>query len=181
MQLIQSGGQFNPDLVNNRVESARELLEKRRMGELEGQRATLAARGQLGSGLEGDALSRLGERLNTDFGTNVRDIYSDEMERADNRLAEALSLMTGMSIADANNAIQAAGIASDERLGMGRLDLDRTLGLGNLALGNMRAVNDYNLDLGRLGLDRDVSQYNIQGNRDQDIIDLLAQLVGNNR
>jgi len=179
--IIGGGGNFNQNLVNNQVESARELLEKRRSGEVEAQQASLASRGVLGSGVEGDALSRLGERLNTDFGGDVRDIYSDEMGRADSRLVEALSLLTGMTISEASNAVQMAGIASNERTAGNKLDLDRTLGLGQLALGNLNAVNDYNLDLGRLGLDRDVAQYNIDSGIDQQTLDILLGMINNNK
>ena len=58
-----------------------------------------------------------------------------------------------------------------------RASTERTLGTGNLALGNMNAENTYNLGVGRLGLDRDRLLYDISQGDTQSLIDLINQLT----
>jgi hypothetical protein len=62
-------------------------------------------------------------------------------------------------------------------LGHRRAGIDEMLGKGNLALGNMNAVNDYNLSLGRLGLDRDLGMAGLDNSSIDQYIQLLQLLM----
>lgn len=141
MDMLDNGGNYNQDLVNKRLESTREGLEKRRKGELDQDRAILADRGLTGGGSEISALTRLSNEISTDYGTAMRDITSNEQQAADQRLAQALSLLTGMEMKDAELLVQREGYASNERiasqstgLGYADLNLRQMLGMRGLDL-----------------------------------------------
>lgn len=155
-RLFSTGG-FNQGIVDRRVESANESLQRQRMSRDKSNRAALASRGILGegpghqSGPELTALSRLDSDIAGQFGGAVRDIYADESANADQRMMQALQTAAGLTAQEAQMIIDQFR-AETERTSVGN---QFELGKGNLALGNMRGVNDYNLALGRLGLDRD--------------------------
>lgn len=137
------GGMFNQDVVNTRTQGARENLERFRKSQSQGDNAVLAARGLMGSGAEQTAQNRLSSNIADQYGTQVNDIYANESQNADSRMAKALELATGMSIADAENSIAQY-----------RAQNDLELGRGQLALGNRTADQNYSLGQGRLALDR---------------------------
>mgnify|MGYP000887062562 FL=1 len=189
--LMNKGGAFNKDLVNNQIESARENLEASRTGQMDQIAAELADRGLIGSGENINALTRMGTELGKTNATNVRDIYSNEMKNASDRYAQALSLATGMSIEDAKNAVAMAGIQSSanvaysdqalrRELGLGQLNLDTMLGLGNLDVARFNAQtgrnnSEYNYDLGLGGLS------NQSDSNQVDILRILSEIFKNSQ
>lgn len=176
--ILDAGGQFNSDLVNKNVESARETLEARRKGELDQVGAELAARGLNNSGEATNALGRLGEDLNTDFSGSVRDIYADELKNASDRYAQALSLATGMSVEDAKNAVAMAKINSDSQLGNADLALRRELGLGQLDLDKLLGLGSLDIQRGQLDLNSDLGWANVSNTSDANYTDILQILSG---
>lgn len=173
--LLDNGGRFNSDLVNQRVESARETMEKARKGELANDQAILAAQGLATSGENQNALARLSDQLQTGLQGNIRDIYSEEAGKADDRYAQALALASGMSIEDAKNAVAMAKINSDQSIAQSDIALRDKLGSGQLSLDKL-------LGLGRLGLDTELGrgQLDQSAQRNQtDLLSIIAQLLGN--
>lgn len=167
-------GAFNQGVVDRRVSNASDALNRNRKSQLETVNAALASRGQgINDGTYGTARGNLETRLGEDFNSNVNDIYAKESENADQRMMQALSLATGMTLDEAKNMIDMARISADERmnsanvglgyhkadqdyaLGSSRNANDLTLGLGGLANQNTRNQYDYSLGLGNLGVQRD--------------------------
>jgi hypothetical protein len=153
-------GAFNQGVVNQRLDSARDTLNRQRKSSTASNQAALANRGLIGDGPEQSAQNRLDERLFDSFTNAAGDIYADESENADSRMMQALQIAAGMTAEEAENAISWFRAQTDRNLGEGnlalggrRLDLDRVVGEGNLALGNYRAQSDYDLGLRRDDLD----------------------------
>lgn len=152
-------GNLNQGIVDRRVDSARDDLNRQRASSVDTLGAALAERGQLGSGAGDSAAFRLDESLGDIFGQEVNDIYANEGENADERMMQALITQAGLDEGDANRLIEAfkaqTGRLDSDRdfsLGQGRLSLDEALGMGDL-------------DVRRRGLDQDF----ILGNRDLDV------------
>jgi hypothetical protein len=150
------GGLFNQDVVNRRTENAAENLHRFQTRQSANDRAQLAERGLLGSGAEQTAQDRLSSNIADQYSGAVSGIYANESENADSRMMQALQMATGMTEQDAQNAIDWFN-ASTNRENVGN---QFALGQGNLALGNSRALNDY--DLGRRGIDFSYDQLNSQ-------------------
>lgn len=136
-------GNLNQGIVDRRVDNARDTLNKQRTSSSDTLGASLAERGQLGSGAGESAQVRLEQALGDDFAGEVNDIYANEAENADNRLAQALSTSAGLSIADAQNMIEKFKAQT------GRIDVE-----GNIALGNKNSDRDYELGQGDLDVRR---------------------------
>ena len=134
------GGMFNQDIVNTRTQGARENLERFRKSQQSGNSAILAARGLLGDGAEVTAYDRLSNDIADKYSTAANDIWANESENADARMAQALSIAAGLTLGEAQNAIARF-----------RAENDFALGQGQLALGNLHERNWY--DLGRRGDD----------------------------
>jgi hypothetical protein len=167
------GGAFNQDIVNRRTESAREDLERFRKSRLASSRAELADRGLIGDGPEATGLMGIEDDIADRYIGASRDIYADESENADQRMMQALSLATGMSTADAQNAIDLFR-AQTERTGVGN---QFTLGQGRLALDNSLGQQGYNLDLARFGLDRDRTLWDMENGSIDQFIAMLQMLM----
>lgn len=180
------GGGFNQDVVNARLDSARGQLEKGRTSRLATNRAMLAERGLIGSGPEATGANSIDEDTYDSYAGAVTDIYANESENADKRMMEALSLATGMTLDEAQMAINQFRAETERSLGEGQLGLgwgrlgsDHTLGLGNLALGNLNAVNNYNLGMANYGLGRDRLGFDMdQGDMDNWLRIIDARLRG---
>lgn len=167
------GGAFNQDIVNRRTESAREDLERFNKSRKATNRAYLADKGLLGSGPEAtEAFSREDDIASRYIGA-ARDIYADESENADQRMMQALSLASGMSMEDAKNAIDLFR-ANTERTNVGN---NFTLGQGRLALDNQGLANSYNLDLAKFGLDRDRTLWDMENNSIDQLTAMLQLLM----
>jgi hypothetical protein len=134
------GGGLSPDIMNSRVNSARDDMNRARTSQVGTLEAMLSDRGLLGSGPQASGLGRIEEELASIFGQQTQDIYADEAQRADGRFIDALGMLTGyrsnqdnLSSAAADRAVQdalgRANIESGYNLGQGRLGLDRELGL----------------------------------------------------
>jgi hypothetical protein len=153
--LFNSGGEFNQGIVNRRSENAATALRKDAKSRTANNEAYLASRGLIGDGPQATAQNNVTQDIADQYANAVSGIYADESANADERMMTALQLATGMSTSDADRAVNFA------------------LGQGNLALGNFRAQNEYNLGLGNFGLQRDQLQHAINsGNVDQ-MIELL--------
>ena len=97
---------FNQGRVDQRVNSARDAIERFGKSRMASNRADLASRGTLGSGPEMTAMNRAEEAMGDRFANMVNDIYSNEGDRADQR-----------------------------ELGMGRLQLDQDSLMNQLSQG----------------------------------------------
>lgn len=170
------GGAFNTGIVDQRVDLARDAMNRQRSSSTKTNRAALANRGLLGDGPEITAANSLEERLYDQFTNATGEIYADESENADARMIEALALATGMTDDEAKNAIAQGHLD----LGWKTLDVNKLLGQGNLALQNWIAVNGHNLDLAKFGLDQDELEWMMEsGNTDQLIELIQAWLEAN--
>ena len=165
--IFDSGGEFNQGIVNRRTENARENLGRQRKSTLNNDRAYLADRGLIGSGPEATAVDLLDQNISDKYANAVSGIYANESENADQRMIQALQQAVGLSESDAANIVNSFSASTA-----------RTLGLGNLALGNSKNANDYNLGLGQLGLNRDVALNNADNAQVDQLIQLLQQLYG---
>jgi Predicted membrane protein len=198
--IINSGGNFNQGAVNQRLDAARGGLERQRRSMLDTDRALMADRGLLSSpghasGAEASNVARISQDIGDSFSNQLNGIYADEADRADSRLVEALKMATGLSEEDARNAVQYAGIASNERLGherngndfflgnrnadLGFLNADNnfTLGQGQLALGNQNSQNAWNQFVAQHGLDQDRFAYDQQHGGVDQLIALIHELM----
>lgn len=177
---IGTNGALNQDIISRRASNASDRLNAGRKSQLATNEAYLASRGLIGDGPQKTANENLESRLGQSFNDAMNEIYANEGENADSRMMQALSLAAGLDIADANRLVdwfraQTERDSSEGQLGLGwgRLGLDTTLGQGQLALGNMNGVNNFNLGLAQLGLDRDKFLSGI----DQQDYDRLMQLI----
>lgn len=174
-------GAFNKEVVDRRVSNVSDVLNRNRKSQMATNSAALASRGQgTNDGTFGTSAGNLETRLGQQFNESVNDIYATEGEAADKRMMEALSLATGMTIEDAKRVVEQNRINSDDALGWGNInlghknaDINRMLGLGNLANSNSANANNYNLGLGRLGLDRDAL---LMGN-DNASLDRILEII----
>lgn len=173
------GGAYNQGIVDARTNLASDDLNRNMKSRMATNRAQLAERGTLGSGPEVTAGNRANEDLFNTYANAVRGIQADESQNADSRMIAALQTAAGMTAEQARSIIDEFRANTERTLGQGQLDLGNknssnaySLGLGNLALGNMNGVNDYNLGLGNFGLNRDKLLLD-QGNLSQSEIDKI--------
>lgn len=179
-----TNGAMNTGRLDQRVDVARDRLNRQRKSQTATNNAALANRGLIGDGPQATAMGNLETRLGEEFAGAYQDIHADESRLADQRTAQALSLASGMSIADAQNAIDLFRANTERDLGFGQLDLgwgrlglDDKLGTGRLAIDNMNGVNNYNLGLGQLGLNRDQLAYAIESGDTDQLIKILEQIA----
>lgn len=166
------GGGRNEDIINRRTDIARDTLERQRKSRMASNESALASRGLIGDGPQISAQNRLDNDIADRFANAYSGIVADESGKADQRLLQALGISAGISGNELDNMVNMFR-AQTERTRAGN---DFTLGQGQLAIGNMSAVNDYNLGLGRLGLDRDRLLAEIDNMDLNQIITLLEQL-----
>lgn len=162
MELLNTGGNFNQGLLDQRTESLREELERSRGVEQQTLDAILAERGLTGGGADIRAQTDLGESLGARHATALRDLTADEGRAADSRMMQALVTGAGMTVSEAQQAIDwfnaQTGRASQQSAAHNAasdLRLREMLGLGNLGLGQAQLEASYNLGQGQLGLDRE--------------------------
>lgn len=155
--LLQTNGGFNQGLVDQRLGAARDTLERQRSAESDTLSAQLAERGLLGSGAESESLGLMGERLGTQYGQQVSDIYNEEFDRADTRMLEALALGAGLSKADADRLVSQF-IADTGRMQAGTqqysAETDRTVGLAGVDATNRATDVRERLGLSEIDLNR---------------------------
>lgn len=193
--IFNKGGDFNQNIVDQRVGSAQDDLLRQRSSQKKSNQSELASRGLLGDGAEYKANASLDQDIDSAYANQVGDIYSNESQNADSRMMQALQISAGMTAAEAQNAVDMYRAQSDNQIGMGGLDVQRMLGMGNLALGNRNAgINErlgmgglalgnaqnqtnYTLGMGRLGLDRDTLMQTIRSGNSDDLIRLLQLLM----
>lgn len=160
-------GDMNKEILNRRVDSARDVLNKQRSSAVDTLGASLADRGQLGSGAADSASVRLDQGLNDDFAMAVNDIYANEGENADKRLMEALGIGSEMEIADKNREVdkynaETGRLNSDRNYDIGNKEIDvkrrsvandETRTKNDFDLGNRRITSDENLGNRRMSID----------------------------
>lgn len=158
-------GMFNQSLVDNRVSSATDALERGRKSRLATNRAAMAERGILNS-QDSPAMNRMDESLYDSFAGTVRDIYGDESANADSRMMTALTTAAGLTSEQARQVIdryradtERTNVGNQFTLGKGQLELGhknagitRELGLGNIGLGYRNAGINEMLGKGQLAL-----------------------------
>ncbi len=202
--LIDNGGGFNENIVNRRMESQREVLERARRSQIDQLNSELAARGLMGapgapSGAEAIGLGRIADSIGGQFATAARDITTSELQAANERFAGAVSAMSGLGIAQAQNLIsllQNAGQLSVEeeqniiqRIALSnnmsieqakiafeyaQLSAQTALGYAGLNVQSQNNQMNYSLGLGQLGLGRE----QLAGQQQSGLIDQIIQLLG---
>jgi hypothetical protein len=182
LQGLYPNGAFNQGVVNQRTEATAENMNRFRKSQQATDRSQMAARGLLGSGAEQTAQNRLDQNIADQYSGAVENINANESQQADQRMMQALGLASNMTTAQAQQAIDwfnantgRENAANQLQLGLGGLDLNRTLGLGNLAVANTKNTNDYNLGVANYGLNRDQLVYALQNG---DIDRVIAILNG---
>lgn len=165
-RLLEAGPQGDPERLTARLGQARDIFEGQRQTQSNQLEAILADRGLIGQGPHATGLSRMTERLAGPYADSLRDIFVDESTRADDRFMQTLAQAAGLSVADARNAIDSF-----------RAGTDRDLGLGNLALGNVRLGSEHNLALARLGLERDLGLEQLAQGNINNILPILQMLL----
>ena len=175
------GGGMNQNIINSRLSNAKDTLNRQRKSTLASNQALLANRGLMGmpgapSGAEGSTYARMDTDLADRFANAATGIYADESENADQRMMDALRISAGLDTADQDRALQAMLGTMGNDLGWFNANTNRDLGMGNLALGNMNAVNSYNMDLARFGLDRDLAMAGLEQGDIQVLIDFIREL-----
>lgn len=166
--ILAQGGRLNPDTMNSRLESAREVENKAYRAQLADARGSLADRGLLSepgqpSGVEGGTIRRITEGLAPEYARNVRDIYTDEATRSDDRLIQSLTIATGLAKDQAANLLAATGQGTD-----------RQKALADIALKSLDQNMQWNKFLASYGLTRDQVLLSIEQGRYDAILPLLA-------
>ena len=158
-RLLGQGGGLNDDILNRRVESARETLERQRNAELDTMRGQLSSRGLLGQGAEYEGTGRVNEGIADKFSGAVRDIYADESARSDERLLRTMSIAAGLSADDADRLVDWFNAQTGREVGLGqiaatreRTGVERELGLGELGIKAEDLGLRRDLGFGQLGL-----------------------------
>lgn len=194
MELLNSEGALNQRVMDSRTESLREDQERARQVGTQSLDATLAERGLTGDGADITGRVNLEEELGRTHGTQLRDLYSEEAQRADDRMMQALVTGAGMTISEAQQAIdrfnaetgrfnadtQRTGVEGNLANERARLALDELLGKGGLGLGQAQLAASYGLGQGRLDLDRTLGMGSLQQGQTQSLLDILRILSGQN-
>lgn len=200
-RLLGQGAGLNDDILNRRVESARETLERQRNAELDTMQGQLSARGLLGQGAEVEGTGRVNERIADMFGGQVRDIYADESARSDERLLRTMSIAAGLSADDADRLVDWFNAQTGRDVGMGQIAADRErtgvqrelglgdlgqraadlalrrdLGFGDLGLREYETGLDYNKWQNEFGLSQDRFAFDQSRAGQQDLISMLPIL-----
>jgi hypothetical protein len=171
-------GAYNEDIVNRRTEMARENLQRHNKSRMATNRAALADRGLIGSGPEQTEAFNREENIADSYSQAASGIFADESENADNRMMQALQIAAGLTSEEARLIVDQFRAQTERDLGHGKLALDDKLGSGNLALGNMRAVNDYNMGLANYGLGRDRLLYDMEQGDLGAMLQILQMYMG---
>jgi hypothetical protein len=161
-------GDLNQDIVNRRVDGARDVLNKQRSSARDTLGASLAERGQLGSGAGESGEVRLDTALNDEFAMEVNDIFANEGENADKRLMSALGFGSAMETADKDRKVDQYNADTtrlnsdrDYDLGKGDLDVRRRSVDNDFDLGNRRLASDDALGNRRIDVDRELGNKRI--------------------
>lgn len=163
---IGDDGFSDPDL-NARYESARELMSKARRTQTNDARAALADRGLLSEpgipqGAEITAMRRIEENIAPEFSRAMRDIFTDESQRADARVLSSLQMAANLSQDQARTFL--AGIGEGTA---------RQTALAQLALQSLGQNMTWAQFLAEFGLKRDEVLNQLQSGRIDDVMGLL--------
>lgn len=160
------GGGMNEDIINARMESAREHAERWRKGQMDTLQAGLADRGLMGSGPERTGMERIGLEMEGIGATALRDIFADQTGSADERFMNAIKM--GMDGSQANNRtlLDTLGAANN-----------RQMGLSQVALASLAQNMEWNQFLAEFGLDRDRVMEEMQNGRIEAIMPLLQMFI----
>lgn len=163
MRMLESGGGFNEDIINARMESARENAERWRKGQMDTLQAGLADRGLIGSGPERTGMEKIGLEMEGIGATALRDIFADQSGAADERLMQALGM--GMGAGQANNRTLL------DTLGEGT---NRQNVLAQIAMDSLGQNMEWQQFLSTFGLSQDALMNEIQMGRIDRVLELLA-------
>lgn len=117
LQLANAGGRPNTGALQLRLEGARENLEGARKSQSQALQAQLSELGLLGDGATISGLGGLEENLATQYGQAANQIYADEYGRADNRMMEALALLSGLNTSDLDRDVDWFSARSNDAIG----------------------------------------------------------------
>lgn len=192
MELLNAEGALNTRVMDSRTESLREDQERSRQVGTQSLDATLAERGLTGGGGDISARVNLENELGRTHGTQLRDLYSEEAQRADDRMMQALVTGAGMTVSEAQQQIdrfnaetgrfnadtQRTGVEGNLANERARLALDELLGKGGLGLGQAQLAASYGLGQGRLDLDRLLGMGGLQNQQTGSLLEILRILGG---
>ncbi len=180
-ELLQAGGQFNSRIMDLRTEGLREDLERSRAVETDTLDAVLADRGLTGSGADIAARTNMGERIGSANATALRDLTVSESQAASDRMMQALVTGAGMTISDAQQAVDWFNAQTGREVGQGNVanaaranQIDELLGLGNLGLGQATLASNDALGRGSLGLQAQLGL----GNQQIAWLEMMARILG---
>jgi hypothetical protein len=137
-QILGNPAGFNQGVVDSRVESARENVDRFRNSQLDTMMAQLAERGLVGSGGEFEGRANLEEQLAGIFGTSLRDIYADASQAGDDQVVELISLATGLSVEEAKRAVEMYAAQTADK----RVNNEWDMFTANYGLDQQRLAND---------------------------------------
>jgi hypothetical protein len=183
MDLLANSGKLDQDVINQRMETAEEginRIESQRMSQLDSR---LADRGLLGSGYETGGIEGVGRDITDLTAGAFRDIMSNEQEAANQRFINAAGLATGYAGQQPRNLIDAANAGTNRQNLFGRLGLDAaTAGtqrqdiLSRIALDTLKEQNDFAQFLAQFGLDRETTLRQLENNELGQIMAALQSL-----
>jgi hypothetical protein len=171
MEMIESGGNIDEGATRRRFESSRELIDKARRTMINDARGDLASRNLLSEpgiaqGVEAGTMGRITESLGAEFARAQRDIISDEADRADTRVQNALSMATGLAADQAKTFLAGLGEGTA-----------RQIGLAQVALQSLEQNQAWNMFLAEYGLKRDTVLAELQNGRVDDVMQLLNSFL----
>lgn len=158
MGLINNGGNFNQNIVNQRAEAARTQLGIEQRQQEQNDQAALAARGLTNSGPEITAENRLNQTVGNQYQAALENIIGNESQNADQRMLSALQMAGNLAGGNVQDLINQYATQANAGLNLGNLINNNTLGLGSLALGNVNSANNYNLGVAQVGAQADQAQ-----------------------
>lgn len=171
MNLLEQPDTPDEGNIARRFESARELMDKGRRTMTNDTRAALANRGLLSEpgipqGAEIGAVRRIEESIAPEFSRALRDIYTDESQRADVKQMGYLQAALGISSDQAKQFLAGIGEGTARQSALAQIALQ--------SLGQNMAWNQF---LAEFGLKRDTVLAELQNGRVDDVMQLLNSFL----
>ena len=161
------GGELDQSVVNQRLETAQEGLNRLESSRLENLEGRLADRGLINSGAQKGGIEGVSRDIAEIGAGAFRDILSSEQEQANQRFNTGASLAAGLSAQQPRNQLAAL------TAGTGRQDI-----LSRIALDTLRNQQDDSLNRGRFGLDVDVANAAQANTEIQQMMSLIQAMFG---
>lgn len=171
-QLLERGGQLDPDVLNQRLETVQEALDRQRSSQVSNLGALLGERGLVSlpgapQGVERTGLENIERDIASQFAGAFRDIVSQEQAAANQRFGQGAGLASGLAQGQTQNLLSALGQGTE-----------RQLGLTDAALEQLRQSTSFNQFLAQFGLDRELALEDLITQRGAGLAALINILRG---